>query len=99
MAKAKTKLLLGIYILCLCMFPVMITNAEEPYFASADDDNEFVFNGDDKTLSYRVAGKNREKGIFNLYLKNDPKDLSDIPSAADLNAVEPAAGIQFNLDF
>lgn len=54
---------------------------------------------DEDGLAYRIQGADKEKGVWNLFVKNKSLRDDESPIANDLNAIEPAAGVQFNLEF
>ena len=62
--------------------------AEEESYASESKD---VFN-------YNLAGE-KQGGAFNFFVKDTMLNGLDDPTADALNAMAPAAGVQFTIDF
>lgn len=87
-------------ILCLCVLaslPALAVEQERPVFVPRD---RAPLSISERGAQLSFAGKDEEKGLFELFVKKqDSLSFSQDPLADQLNAIEPAAGIQFRLEF
>jgi hypothetical protein len=94
MKSLKTVLMLGFFLL----LPLSAVAAEEPVFTPRD---RAPLSMSERGAQVSFAGENEEKGLLELFVKRqDSLSMRDDDLNADqLNRIEPAAGIQFRLEF
>jgi hypothetical protein len=87
-------------ILCLSMaisLPALAVEQERPVFVPRE---RAPLSMSESGAQVSFAGEDEEKGLFELFVKKqDSLSFNQDPLADQLNAIEPAAGIQFRLEF
>jgi len=99
--KLKNKFVFLFALMLLSGLPCAV-HAQDDQLAQnfANIDNPLEIDGAEKAVTLRFEGKDPEKGTWHFFVKNQAYDeAQNTPLANELNAIAPAAGVQFNLEF